>query len=196
MSSGLFRRTVALALVMALAAALCGAALALEYGYTVDVEAMRALEQGCAFPVKVLEKKAVEEVFDSSEMMDYNTDALVVTVVNNSESIVSEVRVCLIVYDDSAAVVKPTRSSLASFHEQAEIISLVKSGMALEPGQSCALSMQACYAGSDGTPRFTGARALVAAYTDEAGNVIGNPDYAEWQNLAFGMSGSNVTELD
>ena len=186
-----------LAAALTLALLTTGAALAGEYGYEIDVAAMKALEEGCPFPVRVTEKKVVEECFDTEGFFDDNDDALVITVTNGSDAEITALKVCFVGYDADQLTrrVQGDDMSIASFNASPKINTLSKDGLSVAPGGSCALSMKVDYA-HDGTSKFVGIRAMVESYTTADGAVVANPQYDEWQNLAFGMAGGNVTELD
>ena len=186
------RRLAALTLILALC--LCGTASAGEYGYEIDPAAMKDCEAASLFDVQVTEKKVVEECFDSSDIFGYQMDALVVTVTNNSSSVISAVTVYFVTYDAENKTTCPTSSgsvtSISSAKATPKLNALQRDDLALAPGESCLLSTKVDY------ENFVGARAMVSEYTAADGTVVANPDFPAWQNLAFGLSAGNVTELD
>ena len=76
-----------------------GNARAWKYGYSIDVSAMKALEEASAFPVRVVKKAVMEEAYDVTE---YNEpgDALIFRVRNNSGGEISGFRLFFVAYDD------------------------------------------------------------------------------------------------
>ncbi len=179
-----------LALTLLLALSLAGAALASAYGYEIDVNAMKAQEAADTFPVKVIEKKAVEDCFDC-DMGEYNDDALVITVSNGSTDTLTALKVCFVAYDGESKTVKVTSDMVFSaFNASPEIYTMSREDLNVASGQSCVLSMPVSY------ENFVGVRAMVAEYTKADGTVVANPTFAAWQNLAFGLAASSSTELD
>lgn len=170
---------------------LTGAAQAADYGYEIDVPAMKALEEASAFPMRVTEKKVVVEQFDTDNWND-PTDALMITVANDTNATVTEVRLCYVAYDadNCTCDIEGTSISIPSFDAAPKISSVTKSGISLAPGEKTVFTTKVSF------DRFTGLRAIVSQYTDDTGNTVANPDFARWQDMAFGVSGGSVTELD
>ena len=182
----------ALALALLLALSLAGTALAGAYGYEIDVNAMKAQEAADTFPVRVVEKKVVEECFDCA-LGEYNDDALVITVSNGSTDTLAALKVCFVAYDEGNKTVEATSDMyISSFNINAspEIYTMSKEDLSVASGQNCVLSMPVSY------EKFVGVRAMVAEYTKADGTVVTNPAFAVWQNLAFGLAAGGAIELD
>ena len=133
----------ALALALLLALSLAGTALAGAYGYEIDVNAMKAQEAADTFPVRVVEKKVVEECFDCA-LGDYNDDALVITVSNGSTDTLAALKVCFVAYDEGNKTVEATSAMyISSFNINAspEIYTMSKEDLSVASGQNCVLSM-------------------------------------------------------
>ena len=181
-----------IAMLLALLLLLMGTALAADYGYEIDVDAMKALEQSSAFPVQVVEKKVVEECFDTTLGGDPG-DALVLTVKSDvAEGAITGLKLSFVAYDaDNCTAYIEGGMKISSLYASPSISSLSREGLELTAGDTCVFSTKVDY------DKFVGVRAMVASYTDQAGNTVENPDFEAWQNMAFGLSGSSATtELD
>ena len=187
--NGLFRLAACAAALMLL---LGCAALAYDYGYAIDVDALKALEADCPFPVVVTEKKVVEECLDTEGFGNSLDDALIFTVTNGSDAGLSAITVCFVAYDAEGNTQNVTAEGLTFTDSSAppQINTLDKDGLTVAPGESAALSVAVDYS------KFVGVRAMVARYTAEDGTVVENPQFAAWQNLAFGLSSEATTVLD
>ena len=171
------------------------AAFAAKYGYEIDPEGMKALEAASSFPVKIIEKKVVEECLD---VKDYApADVLSLTVTNGSDDEISALGIKFVAYDESSRTQNISGGSplsLLSFdkmNESPEIYTLAQDGLTLKPGAVCVLSTAVDYSS------FTGARAMVEYYVRADGTKVDNPDFAGWQNMAYGLSSEgNMTVLD
>ena len=157
---------------------------------------MKELEQASTFEVMVTEKKVVEECLDT-ELMDDNDDVLVLTVTNSGSEPVHSVKVKFVAYNDQNLTAKLQSSGRISISvglgddSAPEIYSMVTGeDEILEPGSSQSLVQAVDYSW------FTGVRAMVEEYVLADGTHVANPDYPAWENLAFGLGSSNVTELD
>jgi len=165
-----------------------------KYGYAVDIDTMKALEAQSAFPVKVTEKKIVQECFERRS--DFNIpdspDALVVTVTNQSDQTLTGVQVGFIALNAEGLttdVVRSTSLTISLSNDPPEIKTLARDDLSLAPGESCIISLRVDY------ERVRGVRAMVSEYTTAEGTVA-NPDFPLWQTYAFGLGSSNSTELD
>ena len=173
------------------------AASAAKYGYEIDPEAMKTMEEESTFPVKVTEKKVVEECLD---VENYDpSDILSLTVTNGSDTEISAVRIQYVAYDENnrTADISGGRAllqlqfSMGADTVAPEIYTLGKEELAIQPGESFAISTAVDY-GS-----FTGLRAMVEYYVTSDGTQVDNPSFPMWQNLAYGLEATgNVTELD
>ena len=184
----------ALTLALALTAGLLGgAALAAKDGYEIDVPAMKALEQGSQFPVRVVLKKVVEEYFTTS-YGDPKTALLSFTLENGSDSEIAAMTIYFVAYDDDSVTRDITPSSgIGAYYgrnEQPELKTLPLSELAFAPGTTYVTGLAVDW------KRFTGVRAIVAEYTTADGTVVQNPDFTAWQTLAFGMVSQGAVELD
>ena len=165
-----------------------------KYGYAVDIDTMKALEAQSAFPVKVTEKKIVQECFDKKTGVGTtdSADALVVTVTNQSDQTLTGVQVGFIALNEKGLttdVVATSKSSLGLSDNTPEIKTLVRDDLSLAPGESCIISLRVDY------NRVRGVRAMVSGYTTAEG-AVANPDSPLWQTYAFGLGSENSTELD
>lgn len=165
-----------------------------KYGYAVDIDTMKALEAQSAFPVKVTEKKIVQDCFDKKTGVGTtdSADALVVTVTNQSDQTLTGVQVGFIALNEKGLttdVVATSKSSLGLSDNTPEIKTLVRDDLSLAPGESCIISLRVDY------NRVRGVRAMVSGYTTAEGTVA-NPDFPLWQTYAFGLGSENSTELD
>ena len=176
----------ALVLLLAVPAAVVAA----RYGYAIDVDAMKALEASCSFPVCVTEKKIVRECFDVKRLSDESPDALVVTVHNGTDRVVTGLKVGIVAYDEGNLVRNTVRTNSVSYDASPEITYMIKSDISLAPGESCIVTLRVNYS------CFSGVRAMVAEYTTEDGASVANLDFGAWQNLAFGLAAGDSTELD
>lgn len=191
MKRKIFKKTAAFLLASGiLAVSAAGITPAYQFGYSIDVEAMKEAEQASDFPVQVVLKKVVEECIDTETFME-PCDVLAFTVRNDSEDTITGITLKFVAYDEANETADVSADlPLVSANSSPEINELKEEGLTLEPGQEYTLATAVNYS------RFVGARAMIASYTNEAGEQISNPDYPSWENLAFGLSGGNVTELD
>lgn len=180
-----------MALATLLALSLLTTASAGKYGYAVDVDAMKAAEAADPFPVRVIERKVVEESF-SVDLFENADDALVITVENGSQDAVAAVKVGFVAYDKDGVTVEVTGelTPYTGLQAEHEIYTLNKDGLSVAPGGRVELVKKVDYS------RLHSVRAMVAEYTTESGETVVNPSYAQWQNLAYGLTAGNVTELD
>lgn len=187
------RRRISLALAAGLVLCMGMTASADKHGYEINPEAMKELEEASTFEVRVTEKKVVEECLDT-ESMDYNDDVLILTVTNGSDKPVKAVKVKYAAYDDKniTTEVASSKNIVFSMGDAAHEIFSVESGEdeIIEPGGTCEFVQAVNFS------LFSGVRAMVAEYVLEDGTVVSNPDYPNWENMAFGLDGGNVTELD
>ena len=165
-------------------------AAAAQYGYWIDVDAMKELEASSDFPLQITEKKVVEECLDVDSLIG-DADVLAFTVQNNSTEIVTELTVGFVAYNDEQKTCDIT-SGMKPYiaGSSPEIFTQVKSDIELAPGESIVLSSEVSWS------MFSGVRAVVKSYATQGGESAVNPIFNTWQNLAFGLSGDNVTELD
>ena len=179
-------------LLLALSAVLlaCGTAAADKFGYPVDLETMKMLEEQSSFEVRVTEKKVVLGNYDEDAFSGDGADALVVTVENGSGSEISSVEVGFIAVTEEGLTTDVKQSMQLSFGGSPEIKRLVGRNLHLAPGESVALSMRVDY------DRFKGVRAMVASCTLPDGTVLVNPDFEQWSTYAYGLSSGSSTELD
>ncbi len=169
-----------------------GSAAASRYGYPVDQEVMKALEQQSSCPVRVTEKKIVLECFDRESFSKDGADALVITVTNGSDTVLRSVKIGFIAVDEDGLTtdVASSMSMVYAPGASPEIKTVSREGLALAPGESCAVSTRVDYS------RFKTVRAMVSEYETEDGSVVVNPDFERWQVYAFGLSSDSSTELD
>ena len=166
-----------------------------KYGYPVDIATMKLLEEQSAFPVRITEKKIVLECFDHENFSDKGTDALVFTVTNGTDSVISSVKVGFIALNENGLTTdveyKSTLSAIGlNSSSVPELKMLPRSDLSLAPGESCVLSMQVDY------DYVKGVRAIVCEYGLADGSVVVNPDFELWQLYAFGLNTESGTELD
>ena len=181
------KRVFALLLICCVLTAACASAN--KFGYAVDAELLRNLEEQSAFPVRVTEKKIVLECFDR-RMGESGADALVITVTNETDKTITGVQVGFIALNEEGLTTDVLdRYTISSLDAAPEIMTMARSELSLAPGESCMLSLRVDY------DYVKGVRAMVSGYTTEDGTVT-NPDYDLWQSYAFGLDSSNSTELD
>ena len=162
------------------------------YAYEIDPDEMKAVEAESAanYALVITQKKVVEECITTDDL--YNpTDVLGFTVENRSQDTIQSFTLRFVVYTDDNTVANTVYTPFISPHgENRELYLLEKDGLELRPGESFEIFTAVDYG------RFTGARAMIETCTLADGTVVSNPLYPTWDNLAFGLSGSNVTELD
>ena len=177
-------------ILLAVSLLFCLSAQAGKFGYSVDLETLKALEEQSSCPVRITETKIVLECFDLESFSRDGADALVITVKNGSDSVIRSVKVGFIALDGEGLTTDVVSSMTYTPGASPEIKSMVRTDLALAPGESCTLSMRVDYS------RFKGVRAMVSEYETDDGTVRVNPDYELWQIYAFGLSSDSSTELD
>ena len=182
------KRFLILLLVICLAA--CSTAAASKYGYPVDLETMKMLEEQSSFAVRVTEKKVVLENYDVETFSDEGADALVITVTNGSDSEITSLEVGFIAVTEEGKTTDVVRNWDISIGGTPEIKRLVRSDMNLAPGDKTELVARVDYS------CFKGVRAMVISCRLADGSVLKNPDYEQWKNYAYGLTSENTTELD
>lgn len=179
-----FVRMLAMLLLCALlpASSLAGEEIYYFNEYPVDIDALKALEQGDSFDVRVT-KKVVTDGVDSTSKTG-NRDMLSLTVENKSEKTVASLVILAVAYDkeNKAKELQNTITEVVSFSGRAKrtISTLAFDTVSIAPGSFSILSVPCRHS------NFTGVRVLVAQYTDSEGNTYTNPLYPEWQELALG----------
>ncbi len=161
-----------------------------KYGYAVDADTMKILEEQSACPVRVTGKKVVLECFDEKTFSNEGADALVITVTNRTESVITSVKVGFIALKEDGTTTDVTLNMTYEPRSAPEVKTLARSGLSLAPGESCDISARVDY------ERFKSVRAMVSEYETENGSVTVNPDYELWQMYAFGRGSAEATELD
>ena len=163
------------------------------YGYKIDVSAMKALESSSSFPVRVTQKKVVEECYDT-DSMGAPCDQLSFTVENGCAEEISGFRLFYVAYDETEATQKIDSTSGISFSisssEGPELYSVAATDLALPARDSIEAGLPVHW------KTFVGVRAIISEYTAADGTVVSNPDFPAWQTLAYGMVSDNSTELD
>ncbi len=181
------------AAVLALMLMVPGSVFAQKYGYKIDVSAMKALEEASAFPVRVVQKKVVEELYD---VTDYYlpADALTLTVRNNTDTDVTGFAIYWVAYDEEGKTCEiDSESIIASFSPGTSSPRLYSAELT---GNVLPAHSETSYDQRVHWDEFVGVRSIIAWYTDSKGNVISNPDFSLWQTLAYGLTGESSTELD
>ena len=180
----------ALMLLFGMALMHCVPAAASQFGNLIDVDAMKNLETSSDFPVRVTEKKVVVECIDVVEIGG-DSDVLVFTVENGSADTVSSLTVRFVAYDDEQKTTDITRGlKPIGINSTPNIFTQEKTDISLAPGESTSISTAVSFS------LFSGVRAMVESYTTDGGKTVSNPAFEQWQNLAFGLTGGSVTELD
>ena len=187
------KKTKALLLLLVLLLSVPALVSAAKYGYPIDVPAMKALEETSAFPVRVIGKTVTEEVYDV-EGSYLPADVLTLIFRNDTDMEVTGFKVFWVAYDAEGITQKiDSTSMIADFNDS-------HGSPQLYSAELNHISFPAHSENSSGLPvhwdTFVGVRAMVAWYTDASGNTVENPDFPQWQNLAFGMVSGDSTELD
>ncbi len=179
--------------VVVLSLALCLPVSANKFGNKIDVAGMKEIEAAAAesFPLAITEKKVVEECIDTEDLFE-ETDVLSFTVENRSGKTVTGYTIKFVAYNDEEITtdISGNLISSSSLYDSPEIFTLDKTGLELADGEKSVVSVPVSFS------RFVGVRAMISDYTDDTGTVTKNPDYPNWENLAFGLAAGNVTELD
>ena len=179
-----------LILLLAICLVACSTAAASKYGYPVDLETMKMLEEQSTFPVRVTEKKVVLENYDVETFSDAGADALVITVTNGSGNEITSLEVGFIAVTEEGKTTDVVRNWDISIGGTPEIKRRVRSDMNLAPGDKTELVARVDYS------CFKGVRAMVISCRLADGSVLKNPDYEQWKNYAYGLTSENTTELD
>ncbi|MBQ6594223.1 MAG: hypothetical protein IJH78_00990 [Clostridia bacterium] len=149
--------------------------------YTVDAEALKALEQTDTFPVKVVKKTVADGVGSSLDL--YNRDMLTLTVENASDRTVAGMVLLAVSYDAEGKTVPLENSGLIGIKmgsEKRSLQTITLEELSLAPGGSFAQNIPCDHS------RFVGVRVIVAQVTFEDGEAVENPIWEEWQELALG----------
>ena len=150
--------------------------------YSVDVDALKALEQQDTFGVRVVKKVVTDRV--NSGLRSPTPDMLTLTIQNDSSVTVTGCVILAVAYDENmkAGELQPASSGLASMEGTAKrkISTLVYESLSIAPGTVRIENVPCAHS------NFTGVRVIVAQYTDSEGQTYTNELYPEWQELALG----------
>ena len=175
MKHAILLRATLLALLIALVPA---SALAFNH-YSVDAEALKALEQTDTFDVRITKKVVADGVGSDSN----NRDMLTLTVENASPYTLREVYVQVLCHDAEGHAQELQREgglSLITTQDPRSMFVGKFFDLAVAPGDSTQLNIACCHS------NFTGVRALVAQVVTDEGETLTNPLFAQWQELALG----------
>ena len=102
-----------IAAVLLLVCVLCACSAGAEkYGYAVDTEAMKALEEACLFPVWVREKKVLLGSYDAGFVTNRDADMLLITVKNDADTTVTSLKLGFIAVDADGLATDVTGDSM------------------------------------------------------------------------------------
>lgn len=184
----MFRKLLFMVMILCLAAS---EALAAYQVYQIQPEAMKLIEQGDSFDVRITEKKLIEGYFE-----DRPDDVLMLTVTNFGSETISAVNVTFVVYEqqnDCNTMEFNTDKSEYAIHvlyqEERQLNTASLSDLTLRSGDTAVVAVRCNWNG------FDGVRAMVSSCTTADGRVFNNPDFSAWESYAYGIQ-SNVTELD
>ena len=143
---------------------------------------------------QTLKSLGVEAVIYDVDDTRFPADALTLVFRNDTDTEVTGFKVFWVAYDEEGKTKKIDSSSIiADFNDS-------NGNPQLYSAELKEISFPAHSENSFDQPvhwnTFTGVRAMIAWYTDASGNTIENPDFPQWQNLAFGLAGESSTELD
>ena len=160
--------------------------------YTLDVDAMKAMEKEDTFEVRVTKKVVTDDVHSSS-LNNANGDMLSLTVENSSSGTVTGVVILAVAYVDSTGEGETEKEYLSvplqsrglgievsTGYAKRTISTLTMDGLNIGPGTSAILNVPCDH------DYFDGVRVLIAQYTDSEGQDHINGLYPEWQELALG----------
>ena len=154
-------------------------ALAYFNNYPIDVDALKALEQTDEFDVRITKKT----ITDGASSDFNNPDILTLTIENGSDKALTQVVVLLVCHDADNISMKFQNEGgiyVGSVKSKRVLNTFTFEDLNVAPGAVFQQNIP-CTHGN-----FTGARALVAQYTDSEGDAVTNPLYADWQELALG----------
>ena len=155
------------------------AALAFNH-YSLDVDALKAVEQEDTFDVRITRKVVTDDVKTDTI---YNRDLLSFEITNGSPYTLSQLTILAVCHDEEGKAATLTGSygySLIIGSEKRTLQVLTFEPAGAEPGAVFTVSVACEHA------YFSGVRALVAQITAADGQVFTNPLYERWQEVALG----------
>ena len=165
------------ALCAALMALLPVAALAAFNNYSLDVEALKAVEATDAFEVRITGKS----VTDGAGSDYSNPDILTLNVHNDLAAPVTQITILLVAYDDAGTAqnLHGGLSSISIGSVKRELTTLSFDDVSIPAGGELPLNIECQHS------NFTGVRALVVQAVTADGEFT-NPLYEQWQEVALG----------
>ena len=146
--------------------------------YSVDVDALKALEATDTFDARIIRKTVTDSVGSTL----YNDDNLTLTVENSGSLAVTGFVVIMVCYDDEHKAVDISNNGLQinTGTEKRRLHTSEVEDLHIGPGETYEMNIRCEHS------QFTGVRALIAQATFEGGRSRENPLYPEWQELALG----------
>ncbi len=171
------RMYVCLALCALLTCALPLSALAFN-NYSLDVDALKALEQQDTFEVKIVKKTVTDRANSNNFSIP---DILTLDVENGFDKDLAQVSVMVVCYDaENKAQPLQGNSNVLTVRQKRKLYSSTFEDVNAPGGASFQLNIACSHS------MFTGARALVAQVVTADGETFTNPIYEQWQELALG----------